>query len=271
MHRSPNFSKLILLIIFSFIGLAANAQLPNALRSSFGNDGLHLYFRRLLSFDPSIGPPLDLESPSSDPSISQFGEMNSNNNDLFLGESTNGNESFLNSPLSSSDDDPFFDDFHFTTAADCSSSDTPPLMSKTKSRIRQRRRQDTLPVCAAPLSGDSDTLEGDESSLPKLPTSLGTLEFLEEGLSNSHEQNPNCPAYSNGILPFGVCSSWDPTDRSPSTIQPLPIDWGQFAVWDVYHCNLGMYVRGFFPLEIEIEIENQSACVDSGKMIDHYI
>ena len=84
--------------------------------------------------------------------------------------------------------------------------------------------------------------------LPKLPTKLDDLDFQEQGAaSDKRRQHPNCPIYSAGILPYGVCSSWNRDDKTPSRVQPLPAEWGPYDVWDVHHCFLCTFFVFFFP------------------------
>lgn len=232
-----NLGKCFFLICLLMM-LAASAQLD--LFGGSSDDGL-----QLLSFVP-----LDLDSSSSTTSGLHFEDET-----LLASGNIDNQESLINSPLPAVDNSLFLDDNFFITPIDCPSPDLLPLIGRSKSRSR---RGDTVPFCKTPSSG-SDILENGDSSLPQKPTGLDSVDLFEQGVtSNRRGQNPDCARSSAEFLPYGVCSSWDPLDKSLSMFQPLPAEWGPFELWDVHHCYLSTLYLHFlsFPMS-----KGESVCI----------
>ena len=141
-----------------------------------------------------------------------------------------------------SDQTLFDDSFKF---ADCATSDPVAPMGK-KSRIKRLddpescKTPTTTPPTGAetlPGGGDDETVE-----LPDIMTILNNPYFLRRfgAARRNRDHNQYCYLFSEGILPWGVCSSGNPDDQRTLSERLHLTTIGFFVAYELNHCTLGM-------------------------------
>ncbi len=156
------------------------------------------------------------------------------------------NDGVIFSPYSS--DDVVFDDSF--EIADCSATENLlPAMGIGKGKSRVRRLDDsrsckdpntTSPPTAGDTTGSGEERSKEEEILMNLLNDPAFLELLA-GAQKNTDHNFYCYLYTNGLLPWGVCSSGNPADQ---TLSPVPLDiawWGSFGIWRLNRCTLGTF------------------------------
>lgn len=140
-------------------------------------------------------------------------------------------------------DDPF-------TLADCSTSDNLPVIDK---RLRARRRDDHPGSCKAVTdAANTPSSDGDGDPSNDLPDTSLINEVLTDpelalkwaAAKNNENHNSNCYFFTDGYLPWGVCSSGNAADMSMSMTSAITIgNLGEFGLWTLNHCTLGTFDR----------------------------
>lgn len=143
-------------------------------------------------------------------------------------------------PLS---DQPLFDDSF--KLADCATLVPMALMGQ-KSRLKRLddpescKTPTTTPPTGAetlPGGGDDETVE-----LPGIMTLLNNPYFLRRfgAARRNRDHNSYCYLFSEGILPWGVCSSGSPNDQRTISERLHLTTIGFFVAQELNHCTLGM-------------------------------
>lgn len=139
--------------------------------------------------------------------------------------------------------------------ADCamSSDSLSGMIGGQKSRLK--RLDDNPNSCknpptATPPKGGAETLPGGENNndeiieFPDLLTIFNNPYFRRKFVAarRNRDHNSFCYLFSEGILPWGVCSSGDPDDVYKTSEQLHVITVGFFDAYELTHCTLGTYV-----------------------------
>lgn len=128
--------------------------------------------------------------------------------------------------------------------ADCASSDSLPVMGP-KSRLR---RLDDSGSCknpnTTPPSGTETPPGGADDETVNIPDMLTLLRdpyFVRRFAAARKNRNHNsyCYLFTEGILPWGVCSSGNPEDERSLPERLHIITVGIFDAYDLDHCTLG--------------------------------
>lgn len=193
--------------------------------------------------------PLDPTGSSSDPPGSLFdvptlpdgsGSYLSDASDSLFEDDVNtqNDKVDLNSLL---DDTLLGDSFE---VADCSSSESLPAISR-KSRVR---RLDGSGACVNPSPTPPTAVDEPSGSVSDKPVDLRDLMrlldspiFMEMSRQSKKDKDNNqyCFLYTDGNLPWGVCSSGRPDDQR-KVIGQLDISgFGSFDAYELDHCTLG--------------------------------
>lgn len=144
--------------------------------------------------------------------------------------------------LGSVSDHTLFDDSF--ELADCAMSD--PLASKGK-KSRHRRLENSgsckSPTTTPPSSAEPPGGEGDDETfqLPNMRTLLNDPYFLMRfsAARENDDHNSYCYLFTEGILPWGVCSSGKPEDQRSISGKLHVTTVGFFDAYELDHCTLG--------------------------------
>lgn len=208
---------------------------------------LELSFNQPASLFDSAKSPDDSGFGFPDASGSLFQDVNSNIVDV----------GFIPSPL--------FDDGTLLggpfTLADCSASDSLPVISK---RLRRARRRDDSGSCKASTGaantpspdgvddGDAGSDLPDSSLIDEVYTDPEFL--LRWAASKSNEDhNSFCYMVTAGYMPWGVCSSGNAVDQSLSMKSVITVGiLGEYGIWTLDHVTLGMLIESQSAISITI-------------------
>lgn len=205
---------LIDILFILFVLVSATTSDSIFLPSEEGPTDFSLNGKALAFDEPAL--PLDLTSLPLDKSISLFEDSGSTN--LYLSDNNSG---FIG-------DEPF-------QLADCSSSSD--LFPATgKSRLRRLDR------CRGSQNSDPTSSDG----FPPFGVPSKVINDLEKMLGlpayeDDSRQNSICRLVTANVLPWGVCSSGNPSDITVANtdyIQPLP-GLGGIIMYYVNYCTLG--------------------------------
>ena len=198
--------------------------------------------------DLSFNQPASLFDLAKSPDDSGFGFPDASGSLFQDVDSNSVDVEFIPSPL--------FDDGTLLggpfTLADCSASDSLPVIGK---RLRRARRRDDFGSCKAPTgatntpSGDSIG-DGDASSDLPDPSPIDEVftdpEFALRWAAAKSNENHNgyCFFLTDGYMPWGVCSSGNAGDQSMSMTSAMTMgSLGDFGIWTLNHCTLGMLIE----------------------------
>lgn len=216
-------------------------------------EGSNLYSEDVSGFTTL---PLDPTVSSSDPPGSLFDQPTSlfdvstspEDSGFYLSDTSESLfEDDVNTQNDKGDLNSLFDDTVLSDGfelADCSMSESPPAIGR-KSRIR---RLDGSGTCENPSTTPPTAVDEPSGSVSEKPVDLQDLMrllssplFMEMSRRSKKDKDNNqyCFLYTDGNLPWGVCSSGKPDDQR-KVIRQLDISgFGSFDAYELDHCTLG--------------------------------
>lgn len=212
--------------------------------------------------------PLDPNESSNDPpdsflnqptslfdvtTLPEGSESNLNDGSASLfGANVNGENDKVN--LSSLSDHTLFDDTF--EMAECETSKSLPVIGK-KSRLRRLddSRSCKIPTTTPPTGVDPPLGGADDEPVKilDLMTRLNDPYFLMKytAARQNRDHNSYCYLFTEGILPWGVCSSGNPEDQLTINDQLHVVTIGFFNAYDLDHCTLGTFSHPHIYLHIQ--------------------
>lgn len=222
------------------------------------NQPASLFEQANLPEDPNFGLPSSSNALFHD----------SSSNDYFLSEN---DEDFFLSSLSDDGNDigssAVFDGSP-SEIASCQSSTTLdefPFAVDKKSRLRRQNGSNGICKPSNEATGAFSSSSGDELPDLSVPKKLFTDPYsilLLTGNMNDDRKNRFCYWFTQGLKPFGVCSSGEAGDAkmSMTSILTLP-PFGQFGLWTLTHGTLGMFSIDSTLSIFFLKFMNPDSCV----------